>query len=329
MLDIKRILYATDFSPCSDGAFPPALQLAERYDAELHMLHAIVLHADDPHDAAHHFPEPEELYERLRSRADERMAEWTDDHRPPGGDHGPSELRIVRAQRRGISPATVILEYADEQDIDLIIMGTHGRRGLRHLLLGSVAEEVVRLAERPVLTVRQGATGEWTGFERILVPMDYSEHSNVALSYAKELAAAEGARLHLLHVLEVGTYPDFYFPVQAAQMFDTPELEKRALAHLRDRLERAPGPKMEASLRVEVGHPAQKIAEFAEEGVRADLVVIASHGRSTLQRVLLGSVAEGVIRRARTPVLIVKSFGKSLLPVADAAEKGENVGAPA
>jgi len=250
------------------------------------------------------------------------MAAWTD-------KHDPSELRIVRAQRRGISPATVILDYADEQDVDLIIVGTHGRRGLRHLLLGSVAEEVVRLAERPVLTVRQGATGEWTGFERILVPIDYSEHSNVALSYAKELAAAEGARLHLLHVLEVGAYPDFYFPVQAAQMFDTPELEKRALAHLRDRLERAPGPETETSLRVELGHPAQKIAEFAEEGVRADLVVIASHGRSTLQRVLLGSVAEGVIRRARTPVLIVKSFGKSLLPLVDAAEKGENVGAPA
>jgi nucleotide-binding universal stress UspA family protein len=321
MLDIKRILYATDFSPCSDGAFPPALQLAERYDAELHMLHAIVLHADDPHDAAHHFPEPEELYERLRSRADERMAAWTD-------GHGPSELRIVRAQRRGISPATVILEYADEQDVDLIIVGTHGRRGLRHLLLGSVAEEVVRLAERPVLTVRQGATGGWKGFERILVPMDYSEHSDVALSYAKEFAAAEGARLHLLHVLEVGTYPDFYFPVQAAQMFDMPELEKRALAHLRDRLERAPGPEMEASLNVELGHPAQKIAEFAEERVRADLIVIASHGRSALQRMLLGSVAGGVIRRARTPVLIVKSFGKSLLPVADAAGKGENVGVP-
>ena len=320
MLDIKRILYATDFSPCSDGAFPPALQLAERYDAELHMLHAIVLHADDPHDAAHHFPEPEELYERLRSGADKRMAAWTD-------AHGPFELRIVRAQRRGISPGTVILEYADEQDIDLIIMGTHGRRGLRHLLLGSVAEEVVRLAERPVLTVRQGATGGWTGFERILVPMDYSEHSDVALSYAKEFAAAEGARLHLLHVLEVGTYPDFYFPVQAAQMFDMPELEKRALAHLRHRLERVPGPEMEASLKVELGHPAQRIAEFAEERVRADLVVIASHGRSTLH-FLLGSVAEGVIRRARTPVLIVKSFGKSLLPVADAAEKGESVGAP-
>ena len=85
---------------------------------------------------------------------------------------------------------------------------------------------------------------------------------------------------------------------------------------------------MEASLKVELGHPAQKIAEFAEERVRADLVVIASHGHSVLQRVLLGSVAEGVIRRARTPVLIVKSFGKSLLPVADAAEKGEYVGAP-
>lgn len=296
MVDIKKIVYATDFSKCSENAFPIAVRLAAGHDAELHMLHAIVLHADDPHDPAHHFPEPEELYERMRSSAEKRMATAAESEEMPA-------LKIVRAQVRGISPAPVILEYAEEQRADLIVMGTHGRRGLRHLLLGSVAEEVVRLADCPVLTVREDAESA-TAFERILVPMDYSRSSEVALRYAREIAATEGAGLHLLHVLEVGTYPDFYFPVQASQMFDMPELKEKALQHLRDRLERE-GPAVPAEVHVELGHPAQNIVEYAER-LEIDLIVLASHGRTGLERALLGSVAEGVTRRAKCPVLIVK-----------------------
>ena len=222
MLDIRKIVYATDFSPCSENAFPIAVRLAASHDAELHMVHAIVLHADDPHDPAHHFPAPDELYERMRSSAEARMATTAE-------NGGMPDVKIVRAQVRGISPAPVILEYAEEQGVDLIVMGTHGRRGLRHLLLGSVAEEVVRMADCPVLTVREDAESA-SAFRQILVPMDYSENSELALGYAKEIALSEGARLHLLHVLEVGTYPDFYFPVQASQMFDMPELKEKALS---------------------------------------------------------------------------------------------------
>ncbi|MEJ2312470.1 MAG: universal stress protein [Gemmatimonadales bacterium] len=296
MLDIKKIVYATDFSPCSENAFPIAVRLAASHDAELHMVHAIVLHADDPHDPAHHFPEPDELYERMRSSAEARMATAAE-------NGGMPHLKIVRAQVRGISPAPVILEYAEEQGVDMIVMGTHGRRGLRHLLLGSVAEEVVRMADCPVLTVREDAASA-SAFGRILVPMDYSDNSEVALGYAREIASSEGASLHLLHVLEVGTYPDFYFPVQASQMFDMPELKERALQHLRDRLEKE-GPEVPEELHVELGHPAQNIVEYAERA-EIDLIVLASHGRTGLERALLGSVAEGVTRRAQCPVLIVK-----------------------
>jgi nucleotide-binding universal stress UspA family protein len=296
MLNIKKIVYATDFSPCSENAFPIAVRLAASHDAQLHMVHAIVLHADDPHDPAHHFPEPDELYERMRSSAEARMATTAE-------NGGIPDVKIVRAQVRGISPAPVILEYAEEQGVDLIVMGTHGRRGLRHLLLGSVAEEVVRMADCPVLTVREDAASAGA-FERILVPMDYSENSELALGYAREIASSEGASLHLLHVLEVGTYPDFYFPVQASQMLDMPELKEKALQHLRDRLEKE-GPEVEAKLHVELGHPAQNVVEYAER-LEIDLIVLGSHGRTGFERALLGSVAEGVARRAKCPVLIVK-----------------------
>ncbi|UCG75172.1 MAG: universal stress protein [Gemmatimonadota bacterium] len=302
MLNIRKIIYATDFSKCSENAFPVAVRLASLYDAELHMLHAIVLHADDPHDPAHHFPEPDELYERMRDSAATRMASTAENDEMP-------DLKVVQAQVRGISPAPVILEYAEEQDIDLIVMGTHGRRGLRHLLLGSVAEEVVRLSECPVVTVHEDEFSA-VGFQNILVPMDYSESSEAALGHAAEIGAKEGARLHLLHVLEVGTYPDFYFPVQATQMFDMPELKRKALEHLGKRVEGL-GPAVETELHVELGHPAQNIAEYAER-LSIDLIVIASHGRTGLERALLGSVAEGTVRRAKCAVLTVKPFGKDL-----------------
>ena len=305
MLDINRVVYATDFSPCSENAFPIAVQMAARHGAALHMLHAVVLHADDPHDPAHHFPEPDELYERLRSTAEERMASRAE-------DGGMPDAEVVQAQVRGIAPAPVILEYAQELDADLIVLGTHGRRGLRHLLLGSVAEEVVRLADRPVLVVREDCAASGS-FERILVPLDYSKSSDSALAYAKQIGATEGAELHLLHVLEVGAYPDFYFPVQAAQMFDMPELKRRALDNLNDRLQRVEGPDVEAQVHVELGHPAQTIVDRAES-LGADLTVIASHGRTGLERALLGGVAEAVVRGSKSPVMIVKPFGKTLLP---------------
>lgn len=305
MLNIRKVVYATDFSPCSENAFPIAVRMASDHGAELHMLHAVVLHEDDPHDPAHHFPEPDELYERLRSQAEERMTS-----RAEVG--GLPEIDVVKAQVRGMSPAPVILDYAREQDADLIVLGTHGRRGLRHLLLGSVTEEVVRMADRPVLTVREDRAAAGP-FERILVPLDYSRSSDAALAYAKEVGASDGAELRLLHVLEVGAYPDFYFPVQASQMFDMPELKSRAVDNLNERLRSVEGPEVQAEVHVELGHPAQVILDQAES-LRTDLIVISSHGRTGLERVLLGSVAESVVRGSKVPVMIVKSFGKSLLP---------------
>jgi nucleotide-binding universal stress UspA family protein len=298
MLRIKKVLYATDFSECSESALPVALFMAERHAAELHMLHAIVLHEEDPHDPAYHFPDPQQLYELLRVLADQRMAS-------AGERDGMHKVEIVRSQVRGISPAPVILEYAQAHNVDLIVMGTHGRRGVRHLLIGSVAGEVVRRARIPVLTVRDGELPRaFRGFEQILVPLDYSARSKVALSYAKEIGAAEGAKLHLLHVLETGAYPDFYADLK---------LEKEALAQLRTRLERVPGPEIEAEFHAELGHPAQTILDYGER-LHVDLVVVASHGRTGLERALLRSVVEGIVQRCKSPVLIVKPFGKSLLP---------------
>ncbi|MFB6368144.1 MAG: universal stress protein [Gemmatimonadota bacterium] len=313
MTNIDRILFPTDFSESSHQALPYAVALAETHDAELHLLHASVLHASDPANPSHHFPEMENLTTELEERADERMKELTSEHAPDG-------LTVVREQRRGISAPPVILEYVDEEEIDLVVMGTHGRRGLRHLMLGSVTEEVVRQAPCPVLTVRELETpGAVEGFETVLAPVDFSEHSELALRHAVGLAQDFGADLQLLHVVEEITYPDFYYPAPVTGEQMAAEIRERVKGRLEEAVARIGEAGVSASVHVVEGRPAPGIAEFAEEN-GADLVVVGTHGLTGIKRALLGSVAEGVVRRSRPPVLTVKSSGRSL--VGDELELG-------
>ncbi len=147
-MQLKKILMPTDFSACANAALAHAVDLAEQFDAELHLLHVVVLHQDDPHSPGHSFPGLEELHQRMEEAASSEMKRSVDERRAAG-------LKIVEAQTRHIAAAPAILDYAAREDVDLIVLGTHGRRGLRRFLLGSVTEEVVRSASCPVLTYRQ------------------------------------------------------------------------------------------------------------------------------------------------------------------------------
>lgn len=312
MLSISKILFPTDFSETADHALTWALRFAEEYEAELLMLHVLVLHAADPADPDHRFPDLEDAHEALARWADEGMRSVLE-------RHADRDVPVGTEMRRAISPGPTIVDHADERGADLIVMGTHGRRGLRHMLLGSVAEEVVRTSERPVLTVPRRSESRPAGrIGSILVPVDFSEHAAAALSHARHLAAAAGARLDVLHVLESIAYPDAYLA------FGGPSPAEEASADaVREELERmvagAPGPDVPLELHVAAGRPSAEIATFAEDR-GTDLLVIASHGLTGLERVLLGSVTERVIRRSSCPVLTVKSFGTSLFPDEEAME---------
>jgi nucleotide-binding universal stress UspA family protein len=309
MLKLRKILYPTDFSEPSDQAFAAAVFLAERYGAELHMLHVLALHAADPNDPEHTLPGLDDVYTQLSSAADARM-------RAVGEAHA-STIELHQSQVRGLSAAAGILDYAEEQDIDLIVMGTHGRRGLRRFIMGSVAEEVVRLARCPVLTTRGDEESRAPErFDRILVPIDFSAHSKAALDNAKRLASDYGAHISLLHVVEEVVYPDFYYPVSASGTIQAESLReeaKRRLDQMRDEL----GP--DATAHVSIGRASHEIAEFAAED-GTDLIVIATHGLTGVESALLGSVAGRVTRMAPCSVLSIRSFGKSLIEEPNEAE---------
>lgn len=306
MLEIQKVLFPTDFSEASDQALPYAVALSESFGAELHMLHALVLHSEDPANPGHRFREIEDLQPGLERRADERLRARMEEHGTPP--------LVVTAHRRGIGAAPVILEYAAEQEIDVVVMGTHGRRGLRHLAVGSVTESVTRLAPCPVLTVRQAdpADGRLRSFERVLVPVDFTPHSDRALAHAVELALEWEGEVHLLHVVEALTYPDYYYPSQVTRESMLGEVERRVEGRLERAMARIRDGGVRAALSVETGPVARTIARVAAEE-KFDLVVVGSEGKTGVERALLGSVAEGVIRRSSAPVLVVKLSGKSLV----------------
>ncbi len=146
MISLKRILMPTDFSEFSEAAKNYACSFAEKFGAELHLLHVLqdlVAMAPEPGMA---FPPPGDYMKELQASAEQALAK-----RP--GDALPEDFPVVRDVIQG-TPFLEIIRYAKQHDIDLIVMGTHGRSGLAHVLLGSVAEKVVRKSPCPVLTVR-------------------------------------------------------------------------------------------------------------------------------------------------------------------------------
>lgn len=306
MIQISKILLPTDFSPCAHQALTHALLLAEQFGAELTMLHALVLRSDDPYNPAYHFAEPDEIFRRLEEISHSEMAQLIEPHLG-------KELTIHEVEVRGLYPGPVIVDYAKDNDVDLIVMGTHGRRGPAHLLLGSVAEEVVRHAPCPVLTVRRSKEPRQVeAIERILVPVDFSESSKQSLALACDLARTYGARLELLHVVEELMQPGFYGPVEGVgPITDHAAVRERSRGALERLLSEVGGGELPSSARILFGRPGYEIVTFAEEQ-EVDLVVIATHGLTGLKRLLFGSVAEQVVRGAPCPVFTVKSFGRRL-----------------
>ncbi|HKK08363.1 MAG TPA: universal stress protein [Gemmatimonadota bacterium] len=306
MLSMRHVLYPTDFSEPAASALPLAVRVAREHGADLHALHALVLHAADEAQADRLFPTLEDAYRDIESWAEERMASHLGEHHVP-------EVPLHEARVRGFAAAPVILEYAEEHDIDLIVMGTHGRRGLRHLLLGSVAEEVVRRARCPVVTVRESPALDGRRWPtRVVVPLDFSQNADVALAYARELGGETGATVDILHVVEPAAVPDPYVMGGPGLTLDVEATRERVTESLERRAAEALGESVTATVHVEMGRPAAEIAAFAEAR-SADLILMASHGHSGLDRVLLGSVAEGVVRRASPPLMIVKPFGHQLV----------------
>lgn len=227
----------------------------------------------------------------------------------------------ARAADRGIPvhtrvatgiPSEEILAAAAAEDPDLIVVGTRGKTGLAHVLLGSTAERIIRAAPCPVLAVRMEGHGEDqtgrsrrdpAGPDRILVPIDFSDCSLDALEYAVMVAQRAKASLTLIHVLEPVLYGlDFTLPhvTERGQMRDA---IKEQLSGVVSALAAA---QVKSDYLVRGGLPGDSILDAARSQP-ADLIIMGTHGRRGLSHAFYGSVAESVLRKAHCPVLTVRS----------------------
>ena len=303
MLQIRTILVPTDRSACAERAYAPAVELAARYGAKLRVVH---------------------VSEPGFNLVDIAPVTWDDiaqDLRLPNGHPPPSgPIHIEEIEASGL-PAQTLLDYAREHDVDLVVMGTAGRRGFARLFLGSVAEELVRQADRPVLTV---PCHDVPDGGPVVAPVDFSDGSREALRLAGALARERGAAVHALHVVEWPTeLPPYLLGVGLPAL---PDVLDRAQVELAAFVAATVGPDVVTAVRVRLGGlAAYAVAEYARE-VAAGLVVISTHGRTGLDRLLMGSVAERVVRMAPCPVLTVRPGTRGLLPAP--SEAATAVGAP-
>lgn len=293
MLSIDRIVWPTDLSKGAGQAFPHAAALADWHDAELHVVHV----APEGSDAPAGVPLDEST-----------LRDYLSDEASSASSLALEDLSLLQEQRRGTAAAG-ILAYAEEKSVDLVVMGTHGQRGLRRLLIGSVTEEVVRKAPCPVFTVRAGQPST-LNVRNILAPVDFSDASILAVRHARELALTYGAQITLLHAIEEAVYPSAY-GVEAAPLPDS-KITRRVEKSLANLAQEEIGYE-HVVIETQVGHAPSVTLDYADEH-DVDLISIATHGRTGLERMLLGSVTERVVRRAGCPVFVVKPYGKSLVP---------------
>ena len=310
-MHIRTILVPIDFSPQSIEALDYAHALGARFGGELHV--SYVLEPDYAYAVPSllEFPPftvPGESEQQVRSELESVTAKYSIAGKPATAHAG-----FGRAFDQ-------ICKLATEIQADLIVLSTHGYTGLKHVLLGSTAERVVRHAPCPVLVVRQ--RGADTGpapelksaptleIRKLLVPIDFSDCSRDGLSYAIRLAKATGGSLVLLHALKLLPYvtPDRFALYDA---MPSPEsLTQMAEEQMQKFVAEVEFNGVPFEAKVELGHPAHEICDYAEN-CGADLIVTSTHGVTGLAHVLIGSVAEHVVRYARCPVLVVPRSVKS------------------
>jgi len=295
-LEIKLILCPIDFSEFSVSAYRHALSLAEHYQAKLVAQHIVELWRHPAADFAASAGLYEEYSQALRESGKKQLREFVENH-----TH--DEIQPELVVQIGIA-ADSIVSFAQLQKADVIVMGTHGRRGFDRLMLGSVTDRVMRTAPCPVLAASKPphgsvAAGKERGhvhhLSRILFCADFSENSERALRYAISATAEYDAEFTLLHVLEG---------------VPSPAKTEQATAAAAERLDKLIPPEGRKSLKirtaVRIGKPYAQIIQLAMEA-QIDLVIMGVRGRGALDLAVFGSTTYRVMQLGSFPVLAVRS----------------------
>ena len=289
-----KILCPIDFAPASQHALRLAARIAADHDAELTVVHVWYI----PPLTAGEFPIPADA---LKTMIDDEQR---------GLDEAVAQAVALGAKRvssrvlTGVPWDRIVDAVRQDRAFDLVVVGTHGRTGIARWMLGSVAEKVVRHAPCSVLVAR--GRGEAASLRHALCPLDFSEHSRFALEQAAQLVVAGGEGLSLVHVIEPPRVHQTTPPLSDL----VNDLDRRATLQLEQwasETKRAEGVAIASDIRV--GDPASEVLSMIEDDDTIDLVAVGTHGRTGIQRVLIGSVAEKIVRHAPCPVLVARRRG--------------------
>jgi nucleotide-binding universal stress UspA family protein len=291
---IDSILVTTDGSEGAEAGVRRGIDLAATVGADLHVLSVVDTREIEPPGAI-----PDDRSERVRLIEDEAEGSVA-----TVADVARTHLSgaVTTAVERDI-PVRGITEYADAHDVDLIAMGTHGRSGLERVFLGSVTEKVLRTASVPVLAVPPGADvgdhdpGEIV-YEDVLLPTDGSDGAAVAVDWGVDLATVYDATVHTVYSVDTNRVGG----EGTAEIYDA--LERSGQDAVEAVRERAREADVSARGYIGSGPAARTIRTYSEEH-DVDLIVMGTHGRSGLERYLIGSVTETVVRSVDLPVCCV------------------------
>ena len=295
---VTHVLFATDFSPCSAPAFRYAVEWAKVFNAQLTIFHGLSLQPGLDIDAG------------IAQR-------YLDEHRNVAQDHLAQLLAEAQQQvpqtsieiRTGLA-STQICDVAREHKTDLIIIGTHGWTGFNLVLFGSVAERVIQRAPCPVLSIPDRSPEETAGMHsltiqprQMVLPIDFSDCSIDAYEYGVQMAKWFDASLTLVHAIEPLSYSlDFSLTHPLEEKANRKKVEQRLQALTAVLTEEG----LSARYELMEKHSVEAILE-AGSAQQADLLVMGTHSRKGLSRLILGSTTSKVLRHSPYPILTVKS----------------------
>jgi len=302
----RRMLVPLDGSELAEVVLPYAKELAGRLDLDVILLH--VCSPDEGELVPMHRAYVERAAEIIRRQSAE-VQQRAGIQRGGGAVEARGELAAGH-------PAEEILRYAEENDVDLILMATHGRSGIRRWAMGSVADKVLHASKVPVCLVRAGIPEEivhdkWP-WRTILVPLDGSELAESVLPHVEALAkqrGAEPADVALLMVCEPRIIPSSYpygvpLSLEGVQE-ETDRCKREAEEYLAGVGKRLKDVGLRVRSEVLVGRPADDIVDYANRNP-VNLIVMATHGRSGLSRWVMGSVADRVVLGVSSPIFLVR-----------------------
>jgi nucleotide-binding universal stress UspA family protein len=306
----RKMLVLLDGSELSEVVFPFAKELAARLNLDVTMLQVYG-------DIGRNFVPVHQAY---IERSAERIKSQIEDVRKRLGISAEEKQVEVRGELADGHYAEEILKYAENNEIDLILMASHGRSGIRRWRMGGVADKVLRAAKVPVLFIRAGVKDaipydQWPT-RAIVAPMDGSERAESVLPHVSTLAkqrATEPVTVNLIRVCDPPITPSYYSPEISGVPLNWGEFMEQEMArckqtateYLSNIAKQLEDQGIKAESTVLVGQAADEIIEFANKNPFS-IVVMATHGRTGLSRLVFGSVTESVLQAISNPILLTK-----------------------